>query len=123
RFDRHDAFARDRRDRSHAGARGFPVDMNGAGAALRHAATILGAGQVEEVTHDPEQRRVGRGVEIDGLAVQVESDHGEVSVEDPRAGYYAPPPCPERAERSFSPRPTTPRPPSTTPSSAPTSRR
>ena len=38
---------------------GCAVDVHGAGAAQRHAAAVLGAGEVQVVAQDPEQRRVG----------------------------------------------------------------
>ena len=45
---------------------GCAVDVDGAGAALRDAAAVLGAGQPELVAQHPEQRRVGVGVDLVG---------------------------------------------------------
>ena len=55
------------------------VDVDGAGAAERHAAAVLGAGEVEVVAQDPQQRRVAgnAGADVDAFAVDEESGHRE----------------------------------------------
>ena len=50
----------------------WPFSVHGAGAALGDAAAVLGAGQLQLVAQHPEQRRVGRGLDHDVLAVDVE---------------------------------------------------
>ena len=53
-FDRGDLDAGlDRREWKRARARRLPVDMDGAGAAKRHAAAELGAGQLQMIAQDP----------------------------------------------------------------------
>ena len=66
----------DGRDRRDAGAARHAVEMHGAGAALRDAAAIFGAGQLLGLADDPEQRRVGVAVEAALLAIEGEIDHG-----------------------------------------------
>src|SRR4030095_16246946 len=63
-------------DREDAGAYELPVDVHGAGAALRDAATILGARQADLLTDDPEQRRIGLHLHVTDAAVDVELRHG-----------------------------------------------
>src|SRR3989442_14403083 len=48
-LDRRDSLASSRAERRRAGSRGLSVHVNGAGAAQRHAATVLGAGHAEVV--------------------------------------------------------------------------
>ena len=55
-----------------AGAHRLAVDVDRAGAAQRHAAAELGAGQAQRVAQDPEQRHRGNGVHGLRLAVQSE---------------------------------------------------
>jgi hypothetical protein len=62
-FDGGDLLAADARDRGQAGARRGAVDVHGAGAALAHAAAVLGADQAERVAQGPQQRRVGFDVD------------------------------------------------------------
>jgi len=59
-----------------AGAGGLAIDMDGAGAAQRHAAAVLRAGEPQFVPQIPEQRH--RWIAIDGLllAVDAQLDHG-----------------------------------------------
>ena len=63
-------------DGAHAAARRHAVDVHRAGAALRHAAAVLGAGQPELLAQHPEQGRVGFGLELAYLAVDVQAWHG-----------------------------------------------
>jgi hypothetical protein len=48
-----DIFASHTRDRGDAGARGFAVDVHGAGSAEGHAAAEFRAGHIESVAKDP----------------------------------------------------------------------
>src|SRR6202142_2716057 len=52
--------------------RGRAVDEHGAGAALSLAAAVLGAGELEVIAEDAEQRRFGLGV--DRVADSVDND-------------------------------------------------
>ena len=47
------------------------VDVDGAGAAQRHAAAVLGAGQIEVVAQHPQERRVAGAArrDVDALLV------------------------------------------------------
>src|SRR6185436_17348670 len=63
----------DRRDRQHAGAHGLPVEVHGAGAALRHAASELRPGEPQDVTKHPQQRHVRGRVHLARRPVDVES--------------------------------------------------
>jgi hypothetical protein len=49
--------------------------MDGAGAAQPGATTVFGAGQADVIADDPEQRRVGGGIDGHRPAVQRERDH------------------------------------------------
>src|SRR5882672_2600689 len=66
-----DDFANERAAGAHRGA----VDENRAGAALRDAAAIFGAGQPDVFTDRPKQRRVRLNVDIDCLSVDAELCH------------------------------------------------
>src|SRR5882672_11103531 len=66
-----DDFVNERAAGPHRGA----VDENRAGAALRDAAAIFGAGQPDVVTDRPKQRRVRLDVDIDCLSVDAELCH------------------------------------------------
>src|SRR5437667_6730129 len=53
--------------------------MDGAGAALRDAAPVLGTGEAELLANDPQQRSVRITVELATRAVDVERDgHGKL---------------------------------------------
>src|SRR5438270_12001321 len=55
--------------------------MDGAGAALRDAASVLGAGEADLVADDPQQRSVRITVELATRAVDIERDgHAELIV-------------------------------------------
>ena len=58
-----------------AGARRDAVDMHRAGAALRDAAAVLGAGHAERVAQHPQQRGVGLDLDVVALAIDDESWH------------------------------------------------
>ena len=77
-FYRHHVRALDHRDRRHARPPRHPVEMHGAGAALRDAAAVLGAGQPGVVADDPEQRRVRIAVEAARRAVEGEVNHASL---------------------------------------------
>lgn len=68
-FERGDAVVGRGGERSEAGARGFAVEVNGAGAALADAAAIFRGVKVEHVADDPEKRGIGRRVDDSGTAV------------------------------------------------------
>src|SRR5882724_6305626 len=74
-FDRGDLLAGGFADRDAAGAHRHPVDMNGAGAALRDAAPIFRARQSDILPDRPKQWRVVFDVHIDCLAVNCEVCH------------------------------------------------
>jgi len=77
-LDGRNIFAGNARDHGNARARGFTVDVHGAGAAERHAAAEFRAGHVEGVAQDPEERHVWADVDVLWFAVQGEGDgHGE----------------------------------------------
>src|SRR5579859_1659528 len=60
-----------------AGARGFAIDVHGAGAAQAGAAAKFRAGLVERVAQHPEQRHIRADVHGFGFSVEDESDgHG-----------------------------------------------
>src|SRR6185503_19602460 len=76
-FDGDDAVARlEAADRDRAGALDLAVDMHRAGAALRDAAAVLGAGETGLLADRPKQRRVGLHLKITHLAVDVQLRHG-----------------------------------------------
>ena len=62
-------------DAHRAGAHDLAVDVNGAGAALRDAAAVFGAGEPDLFADDPQQRRIGRHLHVAILAIDVESCH------------------------------------------------
>src|SRR6185295_1542131 len=62
-------------ERDRAGALHFAVDVHRAGAALRDAAAVFGAGEACLLADDPEQRRVRLGLHIAHFAVDVEFGH------------------------------------------------
>ena len=51
-------------DADRAGALHLAVDVHGAGAALRDAAAVFGAGQADLLADDPQQRRVGLDLHV-----------------------------------------------------------
>ena len=63
--------------RERARARRHAVDVHGAGAALRDAAAVLGAGQADVLPDRPEQRRVGIDVDVVIFAIDIEANHSE----------------------------------------------
>ena len=65
----------DRRHRRDAGRARRAVDVDRAGAAERHPAAVLGAGQPERLPDRPEERHVRGHVELAGRAVHRERDH------------------------------------------------
>jgi NAD(P)-dependent dehydrogenase (short-subunit alcohol dehydrogenase family) len=79
-LDRHDLLrGLQRRHRHDARAQGRTVHVDGAGAALRHTATVLGAGQPKLLAQHPQQRGIGLGVVLSQLAIHVQGGHPEVS--------------------------------------------
>src|ERR1700722_15593839 len=58
--------------RRHARAHGGAVDVHRAGAAQRHAAAELGAGELQVIAERPQQRHVRRDVELVRIAVDGE---------------------------------------------------
>src|SRR3979490_1409315 len=59
-----------------AGAHGLAVEVHGAGTALSDAAAELRAGHAQRVAQHPQEGRAGRGVDLAGLAVDNEGNHG-----------------------------------------------
>src|SRR6202047_5235560 len=66
-----------------AGARGPAVEVDGAGAALRHAAAELGALEPQDVAQEPEQGHVAVRVDVVDLAVDVELEPGHLDPPSP----------------------------------------
>src|SRR5260221_185536 len=64
----------DRADRRHAGASSRAVDQHRAGAALRHAAAVFGAIELEIVAQHVEQRRVRLGIDRARRPVDLQAD-------------------------------------------------
>src|SRR5215510_5323820 len=84
-FDGDDPLADHRRNRRDARPRRLPVDVNGAGAAKGRAAAELRAGHGQHVAQRPKQGHIARNIEIAGLSVYVEPDHGRSSTGRDRA--------------------------------------
>src|SRR5215831_20897617 len=57
------------------GARRHAVDVHGAGATLRNAAAILGAGETDVFPDHPEQRGVRFDIDVNGFSIDVETHH------------------------------------------------
>ena len=51
------------------------VDVHRAGAALRDAAAVFGAGEADLLADDPQQRRIGLHLHVTDLAIDVELCH------------------------------------------------
>ena len=62
-----------------AGARRRAVDMDRAGAALRHAAAKFRSGQADDIADRPKQGHFGIDVERARFAIEGKSDHGLLS--------------------------------------------
>src|SRR5712671_419850 len=77
-FDGGDGAIAYRADRQHARAHRFAVDVHGACAALRDAATKLRSGQTEDVTKHPEQRHVGWSIKRFLFTVDRQFCHGMI---------------------------------------------
>src|SRR5215471_12249803 len=84
-FDGDDPLPDHRRNRRDARPRRLPVDVNGAGAAKSRAAAELRAGHGQHVAQRPKQGHIARNIEIAGLSVYVEPDHGRSSTGRDRA--------------------------------------
>src|SRR6201991_3909128 len=81
RLDRGDRALADAVDRGDTGPRRRAVDMHGAGAAQRLAATELGPGHAQHVAQHPEQRGVAVDIDLMGCAVNLQHEgHGCLSV-------------------------------------------
>jgi hypothetical protein len=74
-FNRGDLLALGCAHRQRARAHRRPVDVNGAGAALRDAAAILGAGQADLFPQCPQQRGVGVDADLVRFSINGETDH------------------------------------------------
>src|SRR6266851_461264 len=79
-FDGRNLLAGDAAHRSDAGALRVSVNMHGAGAAERHAATELGAGEVQGIAEHPEQGHLGAYLHCLRLAVQHEANGHSASL-------------------------------------------
>ena len=62
-------------DPDRARALHLAVDVHRAGAALRDAAAVFGAGEPDLLADDPQQRRIGLDLHVTDLAVDVELCH------------------------------------------------
>jgi len=71
-LDRRDLAAHGAGRRRGAGSHGLTVEVNRARAALRNAAGELGARQADVVTQYPQQRRLGLGIDLVGVAVDIQ---------------------------------------------------
>src|SRR2546422_1039929 len=89
-LDRGHAPAGDRRGGRDARAHGGAVDVNGAGPADRDAASVLGSRQVERLPKHPQERHLGRDVDLPLLAVDRERDHGDLLARVVAAGHDTP---------------------------------
>ena len=78
-FNGGDGLSRDCGDRGDAASDGRTVEMHGARAAQRHAATELGAGHVERVAQGPEQGSGRVDIDLHDTAVQLKRDHRDTS--------------------------------------------
>src|SRR5258705_6482927 len=86
-FDRRYLAIGNGRDRRRARAQRLSVDVDGAGAALRDATPVLGAGEAELLANDPQQWRIRITVELATRAVDVERDgHAKLLVSRKDAG-------------------------------------
>jgi hypothetical protein len=52
--------------------------VHGTSAALGHSTAEFGAGQMRDITQDPEERHVRRDIQFLILTIDVEGQHGEV---------------------------------------------
>src|SRR3989442_7120155 len=75
RLDGGDLSLRRSRDRRDAGARGSAIEVDGTGAAQRHAATELGPGHSEDIAQHPQKRRLRRHVHLLRFAIHVKRYH------------------------------------------------
>src|ERR1035437_5300584 len=73
-LNRSDAFARDLRSGSRAGANRVAIDMDSAGAAQSRTTAEFGSGEFEGVAENPEQRRLRRDADLLFTAVDAECD-------------------------------------------------
>src|SRR3954451_22602359 len=78
-LDRRDLLGPDRAYRHRAGAHRGAVDMHGAGAALRDAAPVFGAGQPDRVAQRPQERRARIDIDLINLAVDIQRNHSRHS--------------------------------------------
>src|SRR5271165_2398866 len=74
-FDGGDCALSDRPHAQQTGAHRCAVHMHGAGAAQRHAASELGAGKSQNIAQYPQQRHVGRRIDIFRFAVDPQTNH------------------------------------------------
>src|SRR5262249_52885486 len=74
-LDSGDLLALSRADGKRAGTDRLAVDVDGAGAALRDAAAILGAGQADLLADRPQQRGIRLHVDIMCLSVDSQASH------------------------------------------------
>src|SRR4029077_11622885 len=65
--------------RERAGAGGDGIDVNGAGAAMRDAADVFGAGQADILPAPPGPPRVWDSIDVMILAIDIEANHSRTS--------------------------------------------
>lgn len=63
--------------RGDAGAYSFTVEVHYTGAALGHAAAVLGAGEPDEVPNGPQKRHIGVGIQLINLLIDRYGNHGQ----------------------------------------------
>src|SRR6266478_7731043 len=76
-FDRRDLFADGVGHALDAGTNRLAIQVHGARAALRHAASIFGPGQAQCVPQNPKERRARIDVDIYCLAIDLQSYHAD----------------------------------------------
>ena len=67
-----------------AGAHHLAVQVHRAGAALRDAAAVLGAGEADLLADDPQKRRAGFHLHVARPAVDIELRHDNLLCRSPR---------------------------------------
>src|ERR1700677_4503295 len=77
-FDGDDLRPDRRADRKRAGAGGYAIDMNRAGATLSDAAAVFGSGEAHPLPYCPQQRGIGSDVDIMRRPVDGKVQHQNV---------------------------------------------
>jgi hypothetical protein len=77
--------------------------MNRAGAALRHAAAVFGAGHAQIFAQRPQQRRVAIDIQLFCLSIHGQGNHRRLSCGGVSANYADFPPCCQSRAMEYSP--------------------